>query len=314
MGRAFALLLVAGLAACAQPWDPPALRPYRGGIDLHGGHRLKDLTPYVLPWAGEVLELVCRWPEGPVPVHVPPDATPDEARAIEAAIDAWEALDLGLRFPRVAREAAAIRFELVPHRTGRLGGTGFTLADCAVDPSRVGADRVPARLVSARIRILRRDTAEWDARDHAFFASEVAGVALHEMAHALGFQGHATFGEGILRPDTRYSTRIGRRLLQGGGFDDPTLRALYGIPSGLVLARHPVPAVRTEWVDRLAARAPAHGLEGPWVRVGDRDGRVFWRGGEEWGVTISGIQTARAHPERIVLLPDLAVRRLVRGP
>ena len=205
-----------------------------------------------------------------------------------------------------ARRGISIVF-LHADETVRAEGTGYTLADCRLagaGRAALAGERLPAQLWRARIRIVRRDAEEWEERDHRHFASEVAGVALHELAHALGFQGHARFGGGILARDTRESTRVGRALLRGETFREPTLRALYALPSGQVLVRHPVPRARTEPLDGLVASPPEG--DGPFVRVGDRTGRVFWRSadGTERGVTLHSVVTARAHPERLVLLPD----------
>lgn len=301
--------LAAAVAACATPWDPPGLRGYQATLAEHPGQRLFDATPYLLPARGELVEFFCRWPEGqPIGLHLPEDATPDEQRALDAAVAAWEAAGVGVRFERVSREHAAtggIDVAFLAHdRTDRAEGTGYTLADCRLDdasPATLARPQLPARLERARIRIVRRESDEWGPADHAFFAGELAGVALHELAHALGFQGHAQFGDGILARDTKRSTVVGRRVLAGAAFREPTLAALYALPSGLVLTRHPVPRARTAPLD---ARLGAH--PGPRVRVGDRSGRIFWRtrsGGED-GVTLVSVAVARASPERLVLLPD----------
>lgn len=316
--RAAALLgALLGLGGCTTPWDPPGLRPHAATLAAIPGHRLFDATPYLLPVRGRLIAFYCRWPsDAPIPVFLPADATPDERRALDAALAAWASAGLGLRFERRTGSAEepergiSIAF-LDAASTPRAEGTGYTLADCrldAADPAALAAARLPARLERARIRIVRRDTGEWDADDHAWFAGEVAGVALHELAHALGFQGHARFGGGLLAADTKESTKVGRRVLAGATFGDATLRALYALPSGLVLERVAVPAARTAALDaRLAAPPPG---AGPFVRVGDRSGRIFWRDGEgrERGVTLASVATARAHPERLVLLPDAAPR------
>ena len=311
--RAMLVALSVGLASCAAPWDPPGLRPYADTLAAVAGHRLFDATPYLLAADGEWIEFFCRFDaRRPISVRLPRDATPDERRALESALGAWEQAGVGVRFARLAAGdpgRADVRIDfLEPDETQRAEGTGYTLADCQLAGISRGALQGPlleARLDRARIRIVRRETTEWDAGDHAWFAGEVAGVALHELAHALGFQGHARFGGGILAADTRESTRVGRALLAGGSFSEPTLRALYALPSGVVLRRVPVPRVRTAPLDVRVASAA--GLEGPFVRVGDRSGRIFWRtpGGEELGVTMPSIATARSHPERVVLLPDL---------
>lgn len=310
---ALAGLTLAALA-CATAWEPPGLIRHQAALTRIPGQRLSDATPYLLPLAGERIAFFCRWPrERPLRVRLPADATPDEQRALEAALAAWQGVDLGLVFVRLAPDGAEpadveIAF-LAPERTIRAEGTGYTLADCrlrSLSAAASGAMRLEARLERARIRIVRRESEDWDAQDHAFFAGEVAGVALHELAHALGFQGHARFGGGILAPDTRESTRIGRALLRGAAFDEPTLRALYALPSGVVLERRAIPPQRTAPLDALRA-APPPG-EGPFVRVGDRSGRIFWRrpDGREHGVTLTSVATALEHPERLVLLPDPA--------
>jgi len=307
-GRARALVVtLAAWAACATPWDPPGLRPWRATLAAHPEHRLFDATPYLLPVRGELVEFLCRWPtERPLRIHLPADATPDEQRALDAALAAWESAGLGVRFERVARDRAEIEVAfLSPERTTRAEGTGYTLADCRLTdagPAATAGARLPARLERARIRIVRRETDEWDARDHAWFAGEVAGVALHELAHALGFQGHVRFVGGVLAGDTRETTAVGRAVLRGESFSEPTLRALYALPSGLVLARRPVSSARTAPLDARLA-----GAAGPLVRVGDRSARIFWREARgERGVTLVSVATARAHPERLVLLPDAA--------
>jgi len=294
------------LAACASPWDPPGLRPHRAVLAAHPGQRLFDATPYLLPVRGELIEFLCRWPTArPLAIHLPEDATADEQRALDAALAAWESAGLGVRFERVSAERAQIDVAfLAPAQTERAEGTGYTLADCRVAdtrPSALAGARLPARLERAHVRIVRRESTTWSAADHARFAGEVAGVALHELAHALGFQGHARFGGGILARDTRRTTAVGRRVLGGARFVEPTLETLYALPPGLVLARHRVPTVRTEALDAQLAIRP-----GPLVRVGDRSGRIFWRapGGRERGFTLVSVYVARSRPERLVLLSD----------
>lgn len=317
MRRAAALgLVLAGCAAgCAEPWAPPGLAPHRATLAGHA-HRLHDATPYLLPVRGELVSFFCRWDvTRPLTVRLPADATPHESRALEAALSAWEGAGLGVRFerrPAADPRPADVAFRFLAHdATSRAGGTGYTLADCRLDslaPSALERPRLTARLARARIRIVRRETTEWTEADHAWFAGELAGVALHELAHALGFQGHARFGGGLLDRDTRESTPVGRAVLAGRPFAEPTLAALYALPSGVVLERVAVPRVRTAALDDWIAEPP--GVDGPFVRVGDRTARIFWRraDGRERGVTLASVATARAHPERLVLLPDTGPR------
>jgi len=292
-----ALCVVAWTLACAEPaWDAARLEqrhPALAGIE---GHRLADVRPFYWPADNRLTLLLCRWPDGvPIPVVLPRDATPDERRRLEAALDAWEGAGLGIRFePTAALTRGGIEIELV---SDMLSWDANTLADCVVDPASSG-DRLRARMDYASIQLAHGDP-------------RLVGTALHELGHALGFQGHPRRGDSIMVNDAERRLRTGERVLKGKRFRDATLAALYAVPSGTVLARRALPAGRTEPIDRLLAVAASAGWRGPFLRAGDTEGLVSWRTrrGREVGVLLRGLTVALNEPGRLVLEPSPAARR-----
>ncbi len=144
--------------------------------------------------------------------------------------------------------------------------------------------------------------------------AELAGSALHELGHALGFQGHVRIGSSVMRRQVDEARRAGRRLLAGAVFSDPALSALYAVPSGSVVGRLALPHGRTRPVDRLLALARAGALVGPIARMGDLEGQILFRseGGAAYAIWLRGVAAALAgHPEAFEVLPGpRAARRL----
>ena len=101
-------------------------------------------------------------------------------------------------------------------------------------------DVLPARLVFASIQMARDDP-------------RLAGTALHELGHALGFQGHASRGRTVMVRATDAVRLAGERVMAGKAFDDAAVGALYAVPSGSVVGRLPLAKQRTSSVDRLIA-------------------------------------------------------------
>jgi hypothetical protein len=281
------------LAACAGPVAGPT----------------EGLHPYVLPWRGTVRLFPCRFPLGaPVGVALPADASGDERRALEAAPDAWGRAGLGVTLVPAREEEAPIRIALLddpPRRDDGRTGSGRTVADCRVEPG-TGA----ARLVAARVEIARATSPDWRGRRHALGPDALAGAALHELGHALGFQGHARRGDEPMAASAGAQRRLGARALRGERIDSPALRALYARPSGEPLRVVEVSPWRTEAVDRLARVAPAARLEGPFARVGDSTARVFFRhaGGLEYGLAIPNLAETLRDPTLVLLVPDPRTR------
>jgi hypothetical protein len=294
------------LAACAGPGVGPT----------DGAH------PYVLPWRETVRLFPCRFPRGgPVGVALPVDASGDERRALDAALGAWGRAGLGVTLVPAHEASAPIRIALLddpPRRDDGRTGSGRTVADCRVEPG-TGA----ARLVAARVEIARATSPDWRGRRHALAPDALAGAALHELGHALGFQGHARRGDEPMAASSDTQRRLGARALRGERIDSPALRALYAAPSGAPQRVVAVSHWRTEAVDRLARVAAAAGLEGPFARVGDSTARVFFRdaGGLEYGLAIPNLAETLRDPTLVLLVPDARTRAaleripvLPRGP
>jgi len=311
--RPLGALVAAALgAACASGGGDLAARfPALRSI---GGQRLADAHPYVLPREGEVVLFLCRWSaSAPIPVSLPPDASAEERGALEAALHAWEGAGLGVRFTEVGAERAAIRIALEegPVRTGAGLDTGNTVADCRLAPlSQQGGVAVRAELVGAAIRLARHTNPDWQDHARALTPAELAGSALHELGHALGFEGHARQGDTVMVREVEVVQHAGRDLLAGEPFSDATLRALYALPSGAVVSRAPVGAARTEEVDRMARLAEREGLDGPYARVGESAARLWWRdgAGNEYGFLVPKLPALVRDPQTLALLPESRTR------
>jgi hypothetical protein len=311
------------LAACAPPlWDVGPLEAREPGLRAVADHRLGDATPYLLPVDDTLVLFLCRWEaREPIPVSLPDEATSLQRDAIELALAAWEGAGLGVRFARGAAPGAGIELRIVE---GEASGAGpgriaSSVADCALDPRRIrGEGPLPARMVSARIELSAagRDRL---GRPLALEPAQLVGAVLHELGHALGFQGHVRRGESVMRLQTAQTRRAGRRLLAGERFSDPTLRALYRAPSGSLVGRLRVPAGHTRPVDALLALARAGELAGPVARMGDLEGQILFRDAEgaAYGIWLRQVGAALAgRPQALELVPGpRALQRLsLRSP
>jgi len=294
--------VVGVLGGCAAPaWDAEQLAARHPELRRHSGQRLAAVRPYYWPGRDALTLFLCRWRLGePIPVSIAADATAEERRAVHLALAAWEGAGLGVSFARVERLAGAgIEIEFV---SGMLSWAASTVAECAVGGD---GDVPPGRAVDARMRAASIQLGRNDPR--------LVGSALHELGHALGFQGHPRRGDSIMRRDPKRLLETSVRVGKGGAFSDATLSALYALPSGTVLARLPLPAGRTAALDRLAAIARRKGWRGPWLQVGDTAGRIGWRGaGGAWvALRLTGLRAALEDPRKLAIEPDAnAVRWL----
>jgi hypothetical protein len=247
-----------------------------------GSRHLADAVPYLLPSQGVLTAFLCRWPgDAAIPVSLPPDASPDEREALEAALRAWEGAGLGVRFVRQELRGTGIelRFTDPARDDPHVAETATAVADCLVEVGAASdspAEALPARLVFASIHMRRTNL---DAVGHEVILSqaELVGSALHELGHALGFQGHVRRRGSVMVREVYEVRRAGRRVLAGERFADPALRALYAVPSGSVVRRIAVEKRRSRAVDRLWRIARARGFSGPTVRVGEGESRIAWR-------------------------------------
>jgi hypothetical protein len=300
---------LAGLA-CAPArggWDWRAFERAHPGLGELAGERLRDAHPYLRPVSDAeeaALELfLCRWPSGAsLRVSLPADAHPDERAMLDRALRAWQAAGLGLRFERSA-PPADIEIRFVQEGDGSAWPrTAVTAADCRAD----------GRGPMARSRIwLDRANLDLLGRVQPLSAEELLGAALHELGHALGFQGHGAVGPSVVVREVERVRRAGARVLAGEPLDDLTLRALYAVPQGAVVGRVPLGAERAALFASLEREARARGFRGPFVRVGDRSARFFWRNdqGREAGVVIPRWPQVVRDPEGLRLVPDRIVRR-----
>ncbi len=304
-----------GLALLALACAPSPFESGELGARFPG---LAESTPYLLPYQGELVGFTCRFETTlPVPVALVEGANDEERAALEAALAALERSPLGVRFARVARHQAAIVVEFVDGGAPSASGeeTANTIADCRVDPATLapGARALRAEIAAASIVFGRRGVEDARGRTRALGPDELAGALLHELGHALGFQGHVQRGPSVMGRGLEGLRRAGRAALEGHALEDPALEALYALPSGTVLARAPVGPARTQLVDRMARVAAREGLDGPVARVGDQVARVFWRDahGVEYGLQVGEVQDVLADPESVVVLPESRTRRVL---
>jgi hypothetical protein len=302
------LFIVAGLAAlmglaCAErAWEVERLELQHPALRARSPHRLGDITPYYLPAAGRLTLFLCRWLDGAtVPVSLPADATPEQRRKLEAALGAWQRA-LGLRFEPRELSGVGIEIRLFDDF---LAYQANTVADCAIDAEALAAgtpEVLPARLVFASIQLARDDP-------------RLAGTALHELGHALGFQGHASRGRTVMVRATDAVRLAGERVMAGKAFDDAAVGALYAVPSGSVVGRLPLAKHHTSPVDRLIAIGRRRGLIGPLVRVGDEEGRIAWLDpqGRAVSLRLSGLRQALRDPARLAIEPSARARALLEA-
>lgn len=315
-GATLAALLVLG---CAGPWQTDDLELRYPALESIRGHRLGDVTPYLLPARGELVYFLCRWPDGAeIPVTLPDGATDSERIDIERALRAWEGAGLGLRFGAAEPgRGIEMRFsaEEIPDARGARAATA--VADCSLDASALGDPTVPvldARISYASILLSRRGR-DAVGREVAWSRPERLGALLHELGHALGFQGHLRRGDGVMAASVDRVRRAGQRLLDGEPFEDATLRALYALPSGVVVGRAQVGARRTDPVERMAALARHRGLVGPVVQVGDRAGRLVWydEAGTSFALKIWNLDEVLRRPGALALFPEPRAADLLRA-
>lgn len=297
--RSWPLGLVASLLllACAAPppWDAERLAARHPALRSHPGQRLADVRPYYLPQRDQLTLFLCRWPQAEaIPVTIAADATPEQRRAVGVALKAWEGAGLGVHFEQVERlRGFGVEVEFV---ADLLSWNSYTVAECAVrgDASPRRRAALDARMVLASIHLGRNDP-------------RLVGTLLHELGHALGFQGHPRRGDSIMRRDAKRLLETSVRVGKGGAFSDATLAALYALRSGTVLARLALPVRHSAALDRLAEIARGEAWRGPLLQVGDNDGRVGWRDarGRRVFVRLGGLRAALDDTRKLSIEPGV---------
>ncbi|MEZ4218564.1 MAG: hypothetical protein R3E88_18960 [Myxococcota bacterium] len=285
-------LAACALLACAPGaggFDVGALARAHPGLRAVGPARLGDLAPHFWVAAGERIDFACRWRgDAPVGVHVAGAIAARERALVARAVEALAgATGLALRVESAPAAPGARAIELAiadgpspddPQRA--LARSGDATADCAVRAppfggrEAAGEGALPAELVAASVRVARA-RADALGRVVALDDDELLGALLHELGPALGFAGHARAGETVMRGAPVEVRRIARGVAAGRPLRDATLRALYALPSGAIVARAPVDEV-TAATASVFADARAEGAELR-SRAGDASSEVWWR-------------------------------------
>ncbi|MBW2274872.1 MAG: matrixin family metalloprotease [Deltaproteobacteria bacterium] len=286
--------------------------------------RLIDAAPYFAPAEAALQLFLCRWSRrAPIGVSLPADASAGEQRALRVALAAWEGAGLGLRFTELSSRPAQIEIDFwqAERDPFTVSGAGNTVADCRLtgglsreSASEPGAPAVAAELSYASIYLL-REGVNTVGESVPYTEAQLAGAALHELGHALGFPGHVARGDSIMVRQLEVIVRHGAAVLDGHHFDDANLSALYALPSGSVVGRRAVDAGRLSVLWRIGERALEEGWQGPYVRVGERTAQLHWRGPEgQLAVLLERDWVgALRRPESFDLLPNRVAVSLLVG-
>jgi len=321
------LLLCALATGCVPPqggWNDEELARRHPTLRNEPRQRLSDAPPYFAPEEAGLRLILCRWSAAaPISVSLPADASPAEQRVLRAALAAWEGAGLGLRFRELVSRPAEIEIDFwQADRDGmRVSGAGNTVADCRLsgglsrvdpDPAVAAAGPVAAQLSYASI-YLRRDALNTVGEPVPYTEAELAGAALHELGHALGFPGHVARGDSIMVRQVEVIARHGEAVLAGRSFSDANLAALYALPSGSVVGRRRVDAGGLAMLWRVAETTRQGGWQGPFVRVGERSAQLHWRGPEGQLAVFHEDDWVGAlrRPESFSLLPNRAALSLL---
>lgn len=298
LGASLAIgVVAAGCVPMQGGWDVSRLSD-RSAVQgpLPGGERLGDMTPFPA-WVAGRLELVaCRWPSG--------GGTSEETLVVRGRVDAMQEPWLDAAITAVDRSVDAVQLLRLPGdaRTRPLPvatigieavargasqgpvGAADTLVSCDVGSVGDGSGRVRGELVRAQIRI-RSSSTDVVGKTRSLQADEWVGALMHEIGHALGFQGHVARGRSILVRERHALRMTGRRALEGRPIDVGPLRALYALEPGRPLGTRPLTDRSRRWlqdVERRLGDLEQRGvaIEGPHASVGDRDAFLEWRAGD----------------------------------
>ena len=303
---ALGFALLSCWTACATGWRIEASKQPLPALSAQEARMLADVNPYAIAFDDSLTAFLCRWPTpATLGVALDADATDADRRVIEMALRAWEQAGLGLRF-----EIGALPTAIEVGFTAPEGYSGATWADCEVRESPGGS--LEAWLVEARL-LVRRVDVDALGRRVPLAPAERLGAALHEIGHALGFQGHPRRGATVMLRSVDHVRGAGRRALRGEPFRDSALAALYRLPSGTRLGRFDLPEGRTRALDSLRAIASGLGYRGPLARVGDRAARIAWTGPRalEPGFLLPDIVGVYDDPRRFRAIAGPGVRALL---
>ncbi len=281
MPRAVALGVAAWLLTCAAPrggWDVARLLIEEPQIAQLASQRLGDLTPYPAPQGGAVKLITCRWPTTR-PIRVRLRLSGERYDWARRAVESLSRGSIGLELeilsePRELPDSARLIevVEVASEDEAGPGGVGDTLVSCDVSS---GSQTALGTLRRAEIemRSVARDGLD---RPVPLSAEEWTGAFMHELGHALGFQGHVRSGQSVLVLDRDRLRAAGRLALSGAAWRDDTLAALYLLESGRLLGWREISSQTQHWLDALETRLGGRGI-GPWASVGDRSAQLEWK-------------------------------------
>ena len=323
-----ALLLVACVPVRGG-WDVEQLGPETSRSLQRRGSRLGDMTPFPAWVHGRLEAVVCRWPSrSEIPVHVATDPAHEAwlAVALRAVDRQLEAVELARRegagWAGSARPPGSGIGIVAADETGADGplGSADTRVRCDVDAGTEGAGPVSGEVVDAEIRIRARRV-DAVGRARVLTEEEWVGALMHELAHALGFQGHAAVGDSVLVLARDALRRAGRRALAEESIELGPLTDLYALPPGRRLAIPALTPASRAWLDRISQRilqrkGEGVAVSGPWASVGDRAAHLEWWVDDRRRLRIvfPGWSRQLREGEPIVAWPDRLTREWLRDP
>jgi hypothetical protein len=351
---AFGLLGVVS-AACVPArggWDSEAVRRAVPGIAALEGERLGDMVPVpalaITAESGEVegVSLVaCRFAEdAPIRIHAAGPGWSEEVGGKVLAALTEEARSFGLTLERVSAPPAEIEIEALLFEGAEApDGLGDALVECDVGRdvaagtrAEIGDDEggrgesalageaqdlvrgdVRGRVRRASIR-MRRSGIDAAGRMRRSSDEEWTGALLHELAHGLGFAGHAATGDSILVRDQSKLRRIGRAISRGEPFSDSTLTALYRLDSGQHLGERRLGEPELDWIRairRFDRERIAAGIRRVAViaSAGDREARwwICYADGSRLGLRFPGWADRLRTGRRLLVWPDPDLRAAI---
>ncbi len=281
MLRAVWLGVAAWLLACAAPrggWDVARLLMEEPQIAELASQRLGDLTPYPALQGGAVKLISCRWPTTR-PIRVRLRLSGERNDWARRAVESLSRGSIGVHLeilsaPRDVPDSAALIdvVEVASEVEAGPGGAGDTLVSCDVSSGPQGALGTLTR-AEIEMRSVVRDGLD---RTVPLSAEEWTGAFMHELGHALGFQGHVRSGESVLVLDWDRLRVAGRRALSGAAWRDDTLEALYLLEIGRLLGWREISSQTQHWLDAVEVQLGGRGI-GPWASVGDRNAQLEWK-------------------------------------
>lgn len=286
-------------AACATPrggWNVDGVLQRYPRIAEIPGQRLGDLTPFPALVGDEVILVACRFDASPPSIFV------------QGSGEDWPVEWAALAVSAVDRALAPVSLILTPERSKpasppvgihvrSLGdaaasgprGLADTLSECLVSETGEADAPVRGRVRSAEVRI-RRQRIDSAGRDREANAEEWIGAMVHELGHALGFQGHVVRGRALLQREQSELRSLGRDVIARKPIEAPSLSALFRLPQGARLGEVAL-SDRGERARLAASAAVAEETSrrgapgGPWSIAGDDAARLVWRwpdGTEVW--------------------------------